>query len=331
MLDKKEINKEHSQKWEKQYLREGHSVASMRCYLSYINQFVENNKEITQKTVDKFRDEHMSNAARGALKSFFEFLVLRFEFPQDILNIRFSKRKKIHRFPDGLTENEAKKIIEKIGEFGLKEKMITLSLYSLGLRISEALKLKWEDFNWAEWLQNRGQQGEVKIKNTKRGKFRVLPTSPSLMNTLYNNHRLRNSENIPLGNLVFDYGIMRFLNDKTRTPEKNKYFYLIYARDTYSNILRKTSKSVIGKIISPHRLRHAKAQNMMDNGIPIEVIKEFLGHESIISTQIYAQASATRMKNSLRIYQDKEKLLEIPTSITNFSNNLKLLENNSHG
>lgn len=290
------------QEWKKYYLKGGHTVHSMITYYNYIKRFVDYGIEINQKTVDRFRnkDKNISGACSGALKNFFAFLVDKKDFPNEIGGIKFQKSKSTKKFPKSISPLEVQRVIDSMPT--LVDKMLTKTIYELGLRISEGLRLIWEDFNWTTWLQNQDKQGTVNLKQTKGGKFRAIPVSPELMKELYENHKLRNSNGVPMGGLVFNYGISDY-QDITKSKEENQYDYIVgHAEDRYRKLLYKVSKSVLGKRINPHQLRHTKAQDMMNKGVPLETIQAFLGHSSITSTQIYAHASADKIAKDLEEY-----------------------------
>lgn len=295
--------------WRKHYLREGHTVHSTTTYFNYLKRFVGYGIEINQKNVDRFREKNMAGACMGALKNFFKFLVDRKEFPPETLFLRFDKSKSTKKFPNSITPLEVQSIIQAMPS--LKEKILTTTIYELGLRISEALKLTWQDFAWSTWLLDKTQQGSVILKETKGGKFRSIPVSKELMSLIYDSHPNRTSTGIPIGNLLFDYGIMEFLTNKEQTLEENKYEYIVvHAEDRFRKMLYKISKQAIGKRINPHMLRHSKAQDMMNHNVPIESIKRFLGHARLSSTEIYAQASAEKLKKDLEEYnaQNESKI-----------------------
>jgi integrase len=192
----------------------------------------------------------------------------------------------------------------------IKEKYLTLLTYELGLRISEALKLTWSDFNWSGWLLDRTKQGSVNLKNTKGGKFRSIPVPDYLMNELYEHHKQRNSFGIPIGGLLFDFGISEY-SEKDKTLAENQYNYIVvHAEDRFRKLLYKVSNTVLGKKVNPHQLRHSKAQDLMNHGVPIETIKAFLGHSNISSTEIYASASSEKIRSDLEKYYKKDESKE---------------------
>ncbi len=55
-------------------------------------------------------------------------------------------------------------------------------------------------------------------------------------------------------------------------------------------------KAGIDKKISPHKLRHTYATNLLNTGAELVDIKALLGHESIATTQIYTNVGQERME-----------------------------------
>ena len=59
--------------------------------------------------------------------------------------------------------------------------------------------------------------------------------------------------------------------------------------------MSKASKEALGRHINPHLLRHSMAMNLRGEGFAIDEIKEFLGHESISTTQIYSRVTPQQL------------------------------------
>jgi site-specific recombinase XerD len=121
------------------------------------------------------------------------------------------------------------------------------------------------------------------------------------MEMLYSNAVNPNKTNdgIPIGNLIFDWGIMEFLNNKEQTLDENQFDYLKYASDRYRNLLERISKEVLNKRVHPHQFRHFVAQSLLNKGLGIVHLKLFLGHQNLSSTEIYAKSSAELLKKEL--------------------------------
>jgi len=66
------------------------------------------------------------------------------------------------------------------------------------------------------------------------------------------------------------------------------------------------------KSYSPHSFRHSIAVHMLEGGVPLPVIKNFLGHASIESTLIYATVTPELANRHLR---EKGLLIKIPDAV----------------
>lgn len=313
------VTSELVKEWKQNHLNEGHSLPSNETYYSFIKKYVGNQIEISQKSVNLFRDNNHSHVASSALKSLFNFLVEKKEYPDWILNIRFGKSKTIKKQPIGITTSEALQIINAMKR--VTDRNLTILLFYLGLRLSEGLKLLWSDFNWDTWLKNKDDWGVVNLRHTKGDKWRKIPVPSEIMEKLYLDH-LNNSPDkfsstgIPIGDFVCDYNFNEYVNvdllnsngqiikedkkAKENRLREEKYRYLVHAESYYRDLLYKVSFETIGKKINPHRFRHAKAQDLMDKGLGLEYLKSFLGHSSLASTEIYAKASSELLMRELK-------------------------------
>lgn len=57
--------------------------------------------------------------------------------------------------------------------------------------------------------------------------------------------------------------------------------------------------------ISPHSIRHSKAMHLLQSGINLIYIRDFLGHKSIQTTEIYARADSKQKRDALEsVYLD---------------------------
>lgn len=284
--------------WKNYFLSQNYALNSVECYYTFVKKFVGYGNEITQGKIDKFREENRSSVASASLKSFFRYLVSRKDYPENIMILDLGRSKTVKNLPKTLSPEEVEALIKSMPT--LKDKIMTTLLYELALRISEALKLTWSDFDWFNWIRDKSKYSKVDIKNAKR-KGRIQPVSPRIMDLLYSNHSQRTLEGLPIGNLLFPMGddIMSYLGNKEQTVEMNKFQYIRNAEAVYRRTLNKASKEALNKHVNPHMLRHSKAQFMFDNGTQLSVIQEMLGHSSMTTTTVYAQASTKHVQEEL--------------------------------
>lgn len=85
----------------------------------------------------------------------------------------------------------------------------------------------------------------------------------------------------------------------------------ITERKPYRRISKERIREIIKEIakragieerVSPHKLRHTYATHLLNNGAPLEVVQEFLGHAKIETTKIYCQLSGERRRELYRRY-----------------------------
>ena len=140
-------------------------------------------------------------------------------------------------------------------------KLIFALYYACGLRLSEGLKIRFQDIDF--------ERKTIFIEKGKNYKDRIIPMSTGVYNNLQ------------------DY-IYNFRN-KIKAPHNR----LFLKGKNNLNIILKTlqttceDEQIKQKRLSMHVLRHSIATHLLQNGMNIENIKQFLGHSSLESTQIY--------------------------------------------
>ncbi|WP_338062521.1 tyrosine-type recombinase/integrase [Sporosarcina limicola] len=74
----------------------------------------------------------------------------------------------------------------------------------------------------------------------------------------------------------------------------------------YVTIAKKDNPSMfIANSYPPHSMRHTTASHMLEAGVPLVVIKNFLGHASLKSTEIYAEISQNTVNKHLKEWNEK--------------------------
>jgi integrase/recombinase XerD len=149
-------------------------------------------------------------------------------------------------------------------------------LYATGLRVSELLSLTVDDVS-------RGGD-ELRIIG-KRNKERIVLLGSKAREALQA-YLLRGRPVLAAKNTKPDSGAL-FLG--SRGTE-------LVASSVW-RIIQKYVKAVSASLkISPHTLRHSFATHMMSRGADLRTVQELLGHESVVTTQVYTHVSLERLK-----------------------------------
>ena len=222
------------------------------------------------------------NQRLAGIKSFINFAqyesVENLAYLQSVLSVKSLKT--TTRQVDYLTEEQMNKLINlpPTDTFtGLRHRIIMCLLYDTGARVQELCDLKIEDINL-------GNNPTVKLHG-KGSKIRIVPISKNM-------------------NQILEVYISKYLTDVTLRKEyliRNKNNQQMsrdgieYIVQKYASILKNNDPSFPSKV-HPHMFRHSKAMHMLAVDIPIVYIRDFLGHEDISTTMIYARADS-RKKN----------------------------------
>lgn len=90
----------------------------------------------------------------------------------------------------------------------------------------------------------------------------------------------------------------------------------------YAAMARKNKPSLIPSKISPHKLRHSKAMMLQQNGVNLVCIRDFLGHQSVTTTEIYARIDNKQKREAI----EKTSLSPAPKKIPSWQKNKGLLQ-----
>ncbi len=218
----------------------------------------------------------------SGIKAFYKYLILSGAIeknPTSLLEApKFAKK-----LPQVLTVQEIDQLINAIDltkPEGQRNRAIIETLYSCGLRVSELVNLKISNLFFDENF----------IKVTGKGnKQRLVPISNRAIYeiTLYIEN-YRNNLNISP-----EFRDILFLNRNGRKLTRNMIFLII----------KQTAKQAgIKKNISPHTLRHSFATHLIEGGADLRSVQQMLGHESIITTEIYTHLSKEYLKDTIIKY-----------------------------
>lgn len=221
----------------------------------------------------------------SGIKSFFKFLLIDEKIDSDPTALLESP-KIGRRLPEVLSVQEIDDLIGAIDlskPEGHRNKAIIETLYSCGLRVSELINLRLTDLFF--------DQGFIKVLG-KGNKERLVPVSQKAIKEIeiysgqYRNHYQidRQSENI------------LFLNRRGKKLTRVMIF----------TIIKNLAKAIgLKKNISPHTFRHSFASHLIDGGADLRAIQEMLGHESIITTEIYTHLDTEYLRDTIIQYHPR--------------------------
>lgn len=201
----------------------------------------------------------------SALRTFFDWLVMEGSRKDNpCLQIDMPKLGKY--LPDVLSREEVAAILDApnvSSASGRRDKAILYFLYGCGLRVSEACSLRLSCIY--------EEEGVVRIIG-KGDKERLVPVAPACIDVLKEYLADRPA---PASDEARD---LAFLNR----------FGSALSRVSVFNMVKTMAMAAgVNKEISPHTFRHSFATHMIENGADLRVVQEMLGHESILTTEIY--------------------------------------------
>ncbi len=210
----------------------------------------------------------------SVLNSFYNYMIFNGIIKNNPCSgIRLPKLEK--KLPNYLTIEEIDKLldIKLIKPIDYRNKAMLEVLFATGTRISELINLTLNQIDYNECI----------IRVLGKGKKDRI---------------------IPIGNTAMEY-LKLYINEyrgfilKTKNSEYvfiNKNGTKI-SRQGFFKILKKLVKEAgIEKDVSPHTLRHSFATYLLNNGADLRIIQELLGHENLVTTEIYSHLSNKKIE-----------------------------------
>ena len=219
----------------------------------------------------------------SGVRAFFRFLLIEGEIDENPSSLIESPKIGL-KLPEVLSVEEIDRIIEEIDlskAEGHRNKAIIETLYGCGLRVSELVNLRLTDIHYRE--------GFV-IVTGKGNKQRLVPVSNKALKEIdiYKNDRNR----LPV---IYDQNVL-FLNRRGSKLTRAMIFTII--KDL-------AGKAGIRKNISPHTFRHSFATHMIEAGADLRAVQEMLGHESILTTEIYTHIDRSFLRDTLIMFHPR--------------------------
>ena len=240
-------------------------------------------KEVASEQIQKYmirlydlgREKSSQARALSSIKSFYNFLLLEGKIdasPAELIEAPKSSRP----LPDTLTTEEIDRIIGSIDDSttkGLRDRAILEVLYSCGLRVSELCDLRMGDLFFGE--------GHIRVIG-KGDKQRLVPISGLARDRIQLYQEKRRE--------IKSTSDILFLNNRGKRLTRIMIFTIIK---------QATQRAGIDKKVSPHTFRHSFATHLLEGGAGIRQVQELLGHESILTTEIYTHLDTGHLRQTL--------------------------------
>lgn len=223
----------------------------------------------------------------SGLKAFFKYLLIEDLIQEDPTDLLEGPR--LDRdIPEILTYEEIQAMVQAIDlshPQGHRNRAILETLYACGLRVSELTHLK---------LTNLYLDIEFIRVIGKGNKERIVPIGGEAIKYLeYYIQSVR-----PHQPIHPDHANIVFLNRRGKTLSRVMIFNIVKDLALAAGIRKK---------VSPHTFRHSFATHLIEGGADLRAVQEMLGHESILTTEIYTHLDTDFLRETLMRYHPRHK------------------------
>jgi integrase/recombinase XerD len=183
--------------------------------------------------------------------------------------------------PKGLSRDEVIRLLattEGDRAFDIRARAILMLLITYGLRAGEVSGLQLDDLDW--------ERDTLRVRCPKPGRTHLYPLSRGVGQT-----------------------ILRYLREvRPRQPDRTLFLTLKAPikplnRHVIKGIVctRLDHLGITGKRRGPHALRHAAAQHLLDQGLSMKAVGDYLGHRSVAATSVYAKVQLNALREVAEI------------------------------
>jgi integrase/recombinase XerC len=233
---------------------------------------------------DKLKKTSVSRKI-SSLKSFYKFI--NFKKIKENYNpttyVLYPKREK--KLPNYIEYNELEELIKSSfeGKNSERNNLIVELLYATGMRVSELVNIKLNDIDFND------QSIRVFGKGSKE---RI----------------------VYFGEYALD-AMNKYIEGERSNTLCSKECEWLFPNKDGKNLTTRTIELIIEKLmnnvsikshVSPHTLRHTFATHMLNSGCDIRVVQELLGHENLITTEVYTHITSEELRNTYLKYHNRK-------------------------
>jgi len=239
------------------------------------------------KTLSKLTQNYYLIALR-ALLSYFSAKDIQ-SIPSDKITLpKDAKKEKTIKF---LSLEQIEKLLVSPNtntKIGLRNRTILESFFSTGLRVAELVGLNREQF------QNIKDKKDLEIAIIGKGdRPRTIYFSERALSWIKKYLKTRKDKEKPL-----------FINYRSRKDAPKR----LTARSVERIVKKYSIKAGIPVFTTPHTIRHSYATDLLNQGVDLRTIQEFLGHKNIVTTQIYTHVTNKRLRDVHRKFHSGKNL-----------------------
>lgn len=219
----------------------------------------------------------------SGIRAFYRFLLIEGEIQENPSSLIESPKLGL-KLPDVLSVEEIDAMIRQIDlsrPEGHRNRAILETLYGCGLRVSELVNLRLTEIHEKE--------GYIVVTG-KGNKQRLVPIGKIALKEIEYYRKDRN-----LLPFIHDENVL-FLNRRGRKLTRAMIFHIIKEL---------AAKAGIKKNIHPHTFRHSFATHLVRAGADLRAVQEMLGHESILTTEIYTHIDRSFLRDQINLFHPR--------------------------
>lgn len=224
----------------------------------------------------------------SGLKAFYKYLLMEDLIENDPTQL-LEAPKLTRKIPEVLNYEEISSLLAAIDlsePQGTRNRAMLETLYACGLRVSELTGLKISNL----YLD----VGFVKVIG-KRNKERIVPIGADAIKHI--KYYMENDRK-QLKKIDPDHENILFLNRRGRQLTRNMVFMIV--KDL-------AQKAGLTKSVSPHTFRHSFATHLIEGGADLRAVQDMLGHESIITTEMYTHLDTDYLKETVMNFHPRSQ------------------------
>jgi integrase len=165
----------------------------------------------------------------------------------------------VKALPEYLDVQEVVRLIESAPHADAR--LLILVQWRAGVRVSEALALRFSDFQ-------DGDNPTLRVRRGKGRKPRLVPIHPEL-----------------------HAGVMAFQGYRARPGGRDAPLFTISRTTAWKWVKQAATRANLGagRKVGTHTLRHSAARHWLASGVPLNVVSRWLGHAGIQQTLVYLE------------------------------------------